>query len=119
MPPPGGIAGIGVSFLGFSASEDRRLKTHLAVQCELPWSGRDALAHEIAKLAALSVEAIGIGVVLNNLADHEQPAALLSNYFQSISRLILEAMCSHKSGASTRRTSPRWPQPVVLIASVP
>jgi hypothetical protein len=61
MPPPGGMAGIGVSFLGFSATiasgdqEGRDLRPIL--QGDANHLGRvdDSLGHEIAELASLGI----------------------------------------------------------------
>ena len=43
------------------------------MQCDANHLGRvdDPLGHEVAELAGLGIEAVGVGVVLKDLADHD------------------------------------------------
>src|SRR5436190_18523207 len=78
MPPPGGIGGMGGSFLGFSAtiaSVVIKARDRCPIlQRDANHFGRvdDSLTDQIAELASLGVEPVGVSGMLNDLANHDR-----------------------------------------------
>jgi hypothetical protein len=73
----------------------------------------DALAHEIAELARLGVEAVGVGVILNDLADHDRAVLactdgdLARQTARSMARLSLRGDLAYYLGAHILEAAPR------------
>jgi hypothetical protein len=78
MPPPVGMAGAGVSFLGFSATIASVVIKRPAIEALSCSATRTTLVGSIiplltrSKLAGLGIEAVGVGVILKDLADHDR-----------------------------------------------
>ena len=77
MPPPGGMAGMGVSFSGFSAtiaSVVIRASSQSRLQRGADNLGRidDAFGNQIAVLSVLCVVAIDVGFISTDLADDDR-----------------------------------------------
>jgi hypothetical protein len=85
MPPPGGMAGMGDSFFGFSATMASVVISSPAIEACVLQSGPDdlgrvddALGHQVTVLALLGVVAVGISVILADLAEDDRsiPASI-------------------------------------------
>jgi hypothetical protein len=76
MPPPGGIAGMGDSFFGFSATMASVVMSSPAIEAASCRAVRP-LGHQVTVLAFLGIVAVGISVILADLADDLNAGAII------------------------------------------